>query len=199
MKNQIRPMLTIFGLLLLITGFIYPIVVTGLAQVIFPFQANGSLIKQNDEVVGSRLIGQNFTGMEYFWGRPSATSTFPYNSFDPTTLTGSSGSNLGPLSQLLVDTVKQRVNTLTKADPKNSSLIPVDLVTASASGLDPDISISAVYYQIPRVARARGVSEANIKKVVDQYIESRQLGLLGEPRVNVLLLNLALDGIQLNQ
>jgi K+-transporting ATPase ATPase C chain len=194
MKNQIRPMLMLFVILTIITGVVYPLVVTGLSQLIFPSQANGSLIKQQGTIVGSKLIGQNFTSDKYFWGRPSATSTNPYNAFDAASLTGSSGSNLGPLSQTLIDTVKARVDILQKADPNNKSLIPVDLVTASASGLDPEISVSAAYYQIPRVARARGMSEASIKTLVDQYTESRQLGILGEPRVNVLLLNLALDG-----
>lgn len=196
MKTQIRPLLTIFLLLTLVTGVFYPLVVTGLAQLIFPHQANGSLIEQNGLAIGSELIGQNFAGVEYFWGRPSATSPNSYTAFDPETLTASSGSNLGPLSQTLVDTVQERVNSLQAANPASRLPIPVDLVTASASGLDPDISVSAAYYQIPRVAKARGLSEAVVTALVDQYTESRQFGLLGEPRVNVLLLNIALDGIQ---
>jgi K+-transporting ATPase ATPase C chain len=196
MKTQIRPLLTIFLLLTLVTGVFYPLVVTGLAQLIFPHQANGSLIEQNGLAIGSELIGQNFAGVEYFWGRPSATSPNAYTAFDPETLTASSGSNLGPLSQTLVDTVQERVNSLQAANPASRLPIPVDLVTASASGLDPDISVSAAYYQIPRVAKARGLSEAVVTALVDQYTESRQFGLLGEPRVNVLLLNIALDGIQ---
>lgn len=196
MKTQIRPLLTIFLLLTLVTGVFYPLVVTGLAQLIFPHQANGSLIEQNGLAIGSELIGQNFAGVEYFWGRPSATSPNAYTAFDPETLTASSGSNLGPLSQTLVDTVQERVNALQAANPARRLPIPVDLVTASASGLDPDISVSATYYQVARVAKARGLSEAVVAALVDQYTESRQFGLLGEPRVNVLLLNIALDGIQ---
>jgi potassium-transporting ATPase KdpC subunit len=196
MKNQLRPMLTIFGLLAILTGVIYPLLVTGLSQVLFPSQANGSLIQQNGRWVGSKLIGQDFSSEKYFWGRPSATAGSAYNAFDSQTLTGSSGSNLGPLSQTLVHTVQNRVNTLHGADPANKMLIPVDLVTASASGLDPNISVSAAYYQVSRVARARGLSEANVFALVDQWIENRPLGLLGEPCINVLLLNLALDGIK---
>jgi potassium-transporting ATPase KdpC subunit len=196
MKNFLRPVFILFGLLTLITGVIYPLFVTGLAQVFFPYQANGSLVMQNNKAVGSEWIGQNFTGSDYFWGRPSTTSSSPYTAFDAGTLTGSSGSNLGPLSQTLVDTVGQRVKNLQNADLQNQTLIPVDLVTASASGLDPHISVSAAYYQIPRIARARGLDETIIKNLVDQFIEGPQFGIFGEPRVNVLKLNLALDGIQ---
>jgi K+-transporting ATPase ATPase C chain len=196
MKNQIRPLLSVFALLTLTTGIFYPLLVTGLAQLFFPFQANGSLIKHNDKVLGSELIGQNFSGMQYFWSRPTATEINPYNAFDKTTLTGSSGSNLGPLSQLLFNTVQTRVIYLQRSDPENSSKIPVDLVTASGSGLDPHISLSAVYYQIPRVVKSRGLSELEVTQIVSKLIEYRQFGFLGEPRVNVLLLNLALDGIQ---
>lgn len=181
---------------MLVTGVLYPLLVTGLAQLIFPFQANGSVIEQKDTAVGSELIGQNFTGMEYFWGRPSATSSTPYNAFDQNTLTGSSGSNLGPLSQTLVNNVQERVTKLQEANPESNSLIPIDLVTASGSGLDPDISVSAAYFQIPRVAKARGLTEVAVTKLVDQYTKNRQFGLLGEPRVNVLMLNIALDGIK---
>jgi len=196
MKTQVRPLFTLFALLILITGVLYPLTVTGLAQLVFPTQANGSLIKTNGQVLGSKLIGQDFTGATYFWGRPSATSTNPYNAYDQNTLTGSSGSNLGPLSQTLVDSVQSRVDVLLSADPLKTSLIPVDLVTASASGLDPNISVSSAFYQVPRVAQARGISEAEVIKLVDQYTEKRQFGMLGEPRVNVLMLNLALDGIK---
>jgi K+-transporting ATPase ATPase C chain len=196
MKTQIRPLLVILFALMLVTGVIYPLLVTGLAQLIFPFQANGSVIEQKDTAVGSELIGQNFSGMEYFWGRPSATSATPYNAFDQNTLTGSSGSNLGPLSQTLVNNVQERVSVLQEANPDSNSLIPIDLVTASGSGLDPEISASGAYYLIPRVAKARGISEVAITKLVDQYTKNRQFGLLGEPRVNVLMLNLALDGIK---
>ena len=197
MKTQIRPLLTIFVTFLLVTGLLYPLLVTGLAQMIFPSQANGSLLEQKELTVGSEFIGQNFSGMGYFWGRPSATSPAPYNAFDQNTLRGSSGSNLGPLSQKLVKTVQERVSILKSANPDNNALIPIDLVTASGSGLDPEISVLAAYYQIPRVAKARELSEAEIAKLVDQYTENRQFGLLGEPRVNVLMLNIALDGIKL--
>lgn len=196
MFYQLRTALVIFALLTILTGAFYPVVVTGMVQAFFPSQANGSLIENNGSLLGSQLIGQNFTSLQYFWGRPSATAGSPYNAFDPAALTGSSGSNLGPLSQTLVDTVQQRVDNLHDADPGNTLPIPVDQVTSSASGLDPHISVAAAYYQVPRVARARGMSEVDVIALVDQYTEGRQLGLLGEPRVNVLLLNLALDRIQ---
>lgn len=196
MKTQMRPLFTLFISLMIITGVVYPLTVTGLAQLIFPYQANGSLIKSDDQVLGSELIGQDFSAAGLFWGRPSATSTSPYNSFDQASLTGSSGSNLGPLSQVLVDTVEERVNNLLNADSGNTNLIPIDLVTASGSGLDPNISVSAAYYQVPRVARARGLDEATVITLVDQIVEQRQFGILGEPRVNVLMLNLALEGIK---
>lgn len=193
---QFRPALVLFFLLALLTGVFYPLTVTGIAQAVFPAQANGSLIERGGDLLGSALIGQSFSGPEYFWGRPSATAGHPYNAFDPTALTGSSGSNLGPLSQTLVDIVEQRAEALHAADPGNTMLIPVDLVTTSASGLDPHISVAAAYYQVPRVAQARGRSDAEIRALVDAYIEGRQFGFLGEPRVNVLLLNLALDEIK---
>ena len=196
MKTQLRPLFTVFALLMLITGVMYPLLVTGLAQLVFPAKANGSLIQIKGQVMGSELIGQEFSGARSFWGRPSATSTNPYNAFDQVTLTASSGSNLGPLSQSLLERVQARVKELKIADPLNSSLIPVDLVTASASGLDPNISVAAAYYQIPRIALARNLSEAEVTKLVTQYIEKRQFGVLGEERVNVLKLNLALEGIQ---
>ncbi len=196
MKDQFRPLLTIFVLLTVLTGVIYPLLVTGLSHVFFPSQANGSLIQQGGIVVGSRLIGQNFTTQEYIWGRPSATANSPYNAYDGKTLTGSAGSNLGPLSQAWVDAVQNRLAFLRKADASNTGLIPVDLVTASGSGLDPNISVAAAYYQVPRVARARGLSEEAVAALVDQFIENRQYGLLGEARVNVLMLNLALNSIK---
>jgi K+-transporting ATPase ATPase C chain len=196
MIRQIKPALTLFVLMTLLTGVLYPLVVTGIAQVIFPIQANGNLIENNGELSGSQLIGQYFTDPEYFWGRPSATSGSPYNAFNPVSMTGSSGSNLGPLSQTLVDTVRKRVELLQTADPGNTLPIPVDLVTASASGLDPDISVAAAYYQVPRVARLRGISEAAVRILVDQYTTGRQFGFLGEPRVNVMLLNLALNEVK---
>jgi K+-transporting ATPase ATPase C chain len=196
MLHQLRPALILFALLAILTGFLYPLAVTGIAQLAFPADANGSIIDNNGDLVGSALIGQNFSDPRYFWGRPSATSGSPYTPFDAFTLTGSSGSNLGPLSQELVDIVQQRVHAMQAADPGNTSPIPIDLVTASASGLDPHISVAAAYYQVPRVARIRGMSEAYVIALVDQYTEGRTFGLLGEPRVNVLLLNLALDEIK---
>ncbi len=199
MKSQIRALLSVFGLLTLITGILYPLLVTGLAQLFFPFQANGSLIKNNDRILGSELIGQNFSGVNYFWGRPSAAETYPYNAFDQATLTGSSGSNLGPLSQTLFNTLQIRVENLQNANLGNTSPIPIDLVTASGSGLDPHISLSAAYYQVPRVARSRGISIVKVTQLVDQFTANCQFGFLGEPRVNILMLNLALDGIKLNQ
>jgi K+-transporting ATPase KdpC subunit len=196
MINQFRAAVTIFGLLTVVTGLLYPLAVTGIAQVVFPFQANGSLIEKNTVVMGSRLIGQDFTNPRYFWGRPSATPGSPYTAFDPLALTGSSGSNLGPLSRSLIDSIQARIEIIHAADPNNVQLIPVDLVTASASGLDPDISVATAYYQAPRVARARQISLADVIAIVDQNIIERQLGFLGEPRVNVLLLNIALDAIK---
>jgi K+-transporting ATPase ATPase C chain len=186
----------LFALLSVVTGIIYPIAVTGAAQVLFPAQANGSLIEREGKLLGSVLIGQDFSGPEYFWPRPSATPGHSYNAFDAAELTGSSGTNLGPLSQALVDAAGARVAALRAADPRPAGPIPVDLVTASASGLDPHLSLAAAYYQIPCVAQARGLSEAQVRSLVDQFTTGRLLGVLGEPRVNVLLLNLALDGIQ---
>jgi K+-transporting ATPase KdpC subunit len=197
MKTQLRPLFGIFALLVLITGVFYPLTVTGLAQLFFPYQAHGSLIRVNGQVLGSELIGQDFSGPDFFWGRPSATSIHPYNAFDRISLTGSSGSNLGPLSKELVDNVEERIKVLKFYDPDNTNLIPVDLVTTSASGLDPNISVSAAYYQIPRIARERGLDESTVFSLVDQFTETRQFGILGEPRVNVLILNLALEGIKL--
>lgn len=197
MKTQIRPLLGIFALLVLIIGVFYPLTVTGIAQLFFPYQANGSLIRVNGQVLGSELIGQDFSGPEYFWGRPSATSSHPYNAYDQDSLTGSSGSNLGPLSKELVENVEKQIKVLKSYDPENTNLIPVDLVTTSASGLDPNISISAAYYQVPRIARERGLDESTVFSLVDQFTEARQFGILGEPCVNVLLLNLSLEGIKL--
>jgi len=190
MKSIVRPAVVLLALLTVLTGLLYPLTVTGLAQVFFPAQANGSLIRSNGQVVGSALIGQPFDDPRYFWGRPSATSPFPYNA------AASSGSNLGPSNPALADAVKARIAALRAADPGNTQPIPVDLVTASASGLDPDISVAAALYQVPRVARARGMSVAAVSQLVTRYTEGRQLGFLGEPRVNVLKLNLALDGVE---
>ncbi len=170
-----------------ICGVCYPLAVTAIAQIVFPRQANGSLIPENGTIRGSSLIGQPFSDPKYFWGRLSATSPFPYNA------ASSSGSNYGPLNPSLADAVAKRIQALKEADPSNVSPIPVDLVTSSASGLDPDISIAAALYQAPRVARARGVKPDAVKKLIESNRKGRQLGFLGEPRVNVLDLNLDLD------
>lgn len=196
MKSQIRPILSIFFLLTLLTGVFYPLLVTGISQVFFPKQANGSLIEVNGVNVGSELIGQNFTGMQYFWGRPSATNNNPYNAFDQETLTGSSGSNLGPLSRALFDSMQERIDYINKADPEIAMDIPIELVTNSGSGLDPHVYVASAYLQIPRVARNRGMSEQALTNLVNQYIEKP---LLGEAYVNILMLNLAMDGIKLNK
>jgi K+-transporting ATPase ATPase C chain len=171
----------------LITGLGYPLVMAGLAQLFFPRQANGSLIEHGGQIIGSELIGQSFTGPGYFWGRPSATGPSPYNA------AASSGSNLGPTNPAFAEAVRGRVEALKAADPGNPQPIPVDLVTASGSGLDPHISLAGARYQIPRVARERSLSEDQVHDLVTEYTEGRQLGFLGEPRVNVLMLNLALD------
>ena len=195
MTSQLRPALVSLSLLTLLTGVAYPLLVTGLAQVVFPQQANGSLIVRDGQVVGSSLIGQSFDDPKYFWGRLSATGTVPYNSFNAENLTASSGSNYGPLNPALMEMVQGRIDALKAADPTNTQPIPVDLVTASASGLDPHISPAAALYQLDRVARARGLDPAIVKQLIDQHTQGRDLGLLGEPRVNVLELNLALDGL----
>ncbi len=170
-----------------VTGLAYPLFVTALSQFIFPEQANGSLLKQDGKVQGSELIGQPFSDPKYFWSRLSATSPFEYNAGSST------GSNYGPLNPALFDAVKKRIQDLKKADSLNTQPIPVDLVTASGSGLDPHISVAAALYQLPRVVRNRNMSQENVLVLVHQYTEDRQLGFLGEPRVNVLKLNLALD------
>jgi K+-transporting ATPase ATPase C chain len=184
--SELRPALVLLALLTLLTGVVYPLVVTGVAQVAFPSQANGSLIRQGDQVIGSSLIGQEFENPTYFWGRLSAT-TPAYNAGE------SSGSNLGPLNPALEDEVKSRVEALRAADPGNTALVPVDLATSSGSGLDPHVSPAAAYYQVSRVAKARGLDEARVKALVSSHVEGRGLGILGEPVVNVLLLNLSLD------
>jgi len=188
MKTVLRPALTLLVLLTLITGIAYPLAVTGLAQWLFPRAANGSLIVRDGKAIGSDLIGQPFSDPKYFWSRPSATSPFADNS------ASSGGSNLGPTNPALADAVKRRIAALHAADPTNTAAVPIDLVTASASGLDPQISPAAAQYQLARVARARGRSEADVARLVAAATEGRQFGLLGEPRVNVLRLNLALDG-----
>jgi K+-transporting ATPase ATPase A chain len=188
-RKQLKPALVIFFLLTLLVGIVYPLVITGIAQLAFPLQANGNLIEHNGKIAGSALIGQPFSSPKYFWGRPSATSPVPYNA------ASSSGSNLGPSNPALFDAVKARADALHAADPGNTRPIPVDLVTASGSGLDPDISIAAAYYQVPRVARERNLSEQDVQALVSQYIEARQFWIFGEPHVNVLSLNLALDDL----
>jgi K+-transporting ATPase ATPase C chain len=188
MTAYLRPALMSLILFTLITGVVYPLVVTGIAQVIFPFQANGSLIVKDGKVVGSALIGQPFDEPKYFWGRPSGTSPFGYNSG------ASSGSNLSPTNPALVSAVQGRVEALRAADPGNTAPVPVDLVTASGSGLDPHISPAAALYQVSRVARERKLAPDAVRALVDRNTEGRFWGLVGEPRVNVLALNLALDG-----
>jgi K+-transporting ATPase ATPase C chain len=187
MKTQLRPALTLLALFTILTGVIYPLVITGIAQVAFPNQANGSLVVMDGRAYGSELIGQQFDDPKYFWGRPSAAG------YDAA---ASSGSNYGPTNPALLEAVQERIDALKAADPENTLPIPVDLVTASGSGLDPHISVAAALYQVHRVASARGLDEAEVASLVEKYTEGRQFGFLGEPRVNVLLLNLALDGIQ---
>ena len=186
--THLRPALVLLVVLTVLTGIVYPAVVTGIAQLLFPRQANGSLIVKDGKVVGSELIGQPFDGPKYFWSRPSATSPFAYNA------AASSGSNLSPTNPALIKSVQDRVDALRAADPDNKAPVPVDLVTASASGLDPHISPAAALYQVNRVARARAMQPDAVRALVDRYTEGRQFGFLGEPRVNVLTLNLALDG-----
>lgn len=189
MKEHLRPALTMLALLTVLTGLVYPLAVTGLAQLLFSHQANGSLIVRDGKMVGSKLIGQPFDGPKYFWSRPSATSLFPYNA------AASGGSNLGPTNPVFIEAVKARVGALRAADPGNDAAVPVDLVTASGSGLDPHISPAAAQYQVKRVARARGLDEGTVTALVTQHTEGRQFGFLGERRVNVLKLNLALDAL----
>ncbi len=185
--KQLRPALACLLVLTAITGIVYPLAITAIARAAFPRQANGSIIAANGRAAGSALIGQPFADPRYFWGRPSYTQPFPYNA------AASAGSNLGPTSGLLVEAVKARLAALRSAGPADNGPVPVDLVTASASGLDPHISVAAAYYQAPRVAQARGLSREAVERLIARYTEGRQLGILGEPRVNVLRLNLALD------
>jgi potassium-transporting ATPase KdpC subunit len=188
MKRQVISAALSILVLTLLTGLVYPLAVTGIAALAFPAKASGSLLPEQGHTAGSALIGQTFSDPKYFWGRPSATSPFPYNA------ALSTGSNLGPTNPALVEQVKARVEALRRADPGNTAPVPVDLVTSSASGLDPDISPAAAYYQAHRVAKARGLSEEQVRGLVASHIKGRPWGCLGEPRVNVLELNLALDG-----
>lgn len=188
--QPLRPALVLFAGLTLITGVAYPLLTNGIGQVLFPQQVSGSLITENGKVIGSALIGQSFTEPKYFWGRPSATSPSPYNAG------ASSGSNLGPLNPTLTTAVSERVDALRQLDPSNSAAVPVDLVTASASGLDPDISPAAAYYQAARIARLRQLPLQTVNALIATHTQGRQWGILGEARVNVLLLNIALDKLE---
>lgn len=187
MSSLVRPTVVLLALLTAITGLAYPLAITGAASAAFPAAARGSLVRRGDTVIGATLVGQPFDDPGYFWGRPSATAPFPYNA------AASTGSNLGPSNPALREAVARRVAALRAADPGNTASVPIDLVTASASGLDPHVSPAAAYFQVARVARARGLDEAEVRALVDAHVEGRTLGLLGEPRVNVLGLNLALD------
>jgi K+-transporting ATPase ATPase C chain len=186
----LRPALTLLLLLTVLTGIVYPLVVTAVARLLFPDQAAGSLVHRGGQSIGSALIGQSFTDPRHFWGRPSATTPQPYNG------TASGGSNLGPLNPALTDAIRARIAALRAADPGNSAPVPVDLVTASASGLDPHISVAAAAYQAARVARARGLAIERVQALIAAHAEGRLVGLIGEPRVNVLELNLALDALK---
>ncbi len=187
MLAYLRPAIVLLVMLSAVTGIVYPLVVTGIAQVVFPYQANGSLIVKDGKAVGSALIGQPFDDPKYFWGRPSATAPFGYNA------ASSSASNLSPTNPDLVKAVQGRVEALRAADPGNTAAVPVDLVTSSGSGLDPHISPAAALYQVARVAKARGLAPEVVRGLIEQHTQGRFLGLLGEPGVNVLTLNLALD------
>lgn len=186
--QTLRPALSVFALLTALTGVAYPLLVTGIAQVAFPHAANGSLLSVDGKAVGSALIGQSFSAPKYFWGRPSATSPMPNNGV------ASGGSNLGTNNPVLLDAVRDRVADLRNAGPGNTQPVPVDLITASGSGLDPEISLAAASYQAPRIARARGIGETSLRALIEQQAQRPWLGIVGEPRVNVLQLNLALDG-----
>ena len=188
MISTIRPALVLFGALTIACGVIYPLAVTGVGTAAFPHQASGSLLEVNGKPVGSALIGQQFTAPQYFWGRPSATGPMPYNA------NGSSGSNQGPLNPAFTDAVKSRVDALKAADPANHAPIPVDLVTASGSGLDPEISLAAAHYQAGRIAAQRRITPQQVEGLIAQHASKQYFGIFGEARVNVLALNLALDG-----
>ncbi|NNG25381.1 potassium-transporting ATPase subunit KdpC [Telluria aromaticivorans] len=187
MKSTLRPALVLFGALTLIVGILYPLAVTGIGKLAFADQAAGSLVTRNGQMVGSRLIGQSFTSPGYFWGRPSATGPMPNNA------SGSSGSNQGPLNPALTGAVEGRLAALREADPGNTSPVPVDLVTASASGLDPEISLAAAHYQAGRVAAVRKIARSRVEALISEHTVGQSLGFFGEARVNVLALNLALD------
>jgi potassium-transporting ATPase KdpC subunit len=190
MMRELKPAILLLVILTVVTGLLYPALVTGIAKLVFPHQANGSLIEQDGKAVGSELIGQPFADPKHFWSRASGTSPYPYNG------SASSGTNQGPTNPALTDAVTARMKALKDADPDNKLPLPVDLVTASASGLDPHISPAAAEYQVTRIAKARNIDPAKVRELVTRYTESRQLGFLGEPRVNVLELNLALDALR---
>ncbi len=187
--SYLRPSLAFLGLFTLLTGVLYPLAVTAVAQTLFPYQANGSLMEQEGVIIGSELIGQSFDDPAYFWGRPSLTNPQPYNA------AASAGSNMALSNPALTELVAARITTLKAADPDNGLPIPVDLVTASGSGLDPHISVAAAEYQVARIARIRGLETAVVHQLLAEHTEGRTFGLLGEPRVNVLRLNLALDSL----
>ena len=187
MRSVIRPAIVLLLAMTVVTGIVYPLVVTGISQIVFPHQAAGSLIVKDGKAVGSELIGQNFADPKYFWSRPSASTPQPYNGL------ASTGSNRGPLNPALTDGIKKNIDALRAADPGNKAPVPVDLVTASASGLDPEISVAAANYQAARVARVRGLPAAAVHQLISTHAQARWLGILGEPRINVLQLNLALD------
>jgi K+-transporting ATPase ATPase C chain len=189
MRSVIRPAVVLLLLFTVLTGFVYPLAITGIAQVAFAPAASGSILSRDGKPIGSSLIGQNFSDPKYFWGRPSATTPQPYAG------TASTGSNLGPLNPALIDGIKAHIQSLRAADPDNRAAIPVDLVTASASGLDPEESVAAAYYQAPRVARVRGLELPAVRALIDDHAQNRWLGIFGEPRVNVMTLNLALDDL----
>jgi K+-transporting ATPase ATPase C chain len=190
MNTIIRPAITLFVIMTVLTGIVYPFAVTGIAQLLFPDQAAGSLVMAGGQPVGSRVIGQSFSDPKYFWSRPSATSPQPYNA------TASTGSNQGPLNPALIDAIKTRIEALKAADPTNTLPVPVDLVTASASGLDPEISIAAANYQAARIARVRGLPAEEVQALIGSHARGKLFGLVGEPRINVLELNLSLDALR---
>ncbi|HET6880151.1 MAG TPA: potassium-transporting ATPase subunit KdpC [Pirellulales bacterium] len=197
MFHQLRPAVLMLLVMTLVTGVAYPLLVTAIAQVVFPHQANGSLILDDrGQPLGSELIGQPFDAPEYFWGRLSATSPVPYTAFNKDKLTGSSGSNLGPLNPALIANAGARIKALKEADPDAGDKIPVDLITSSGSGLDPHVSPAAARYQAGRVARSRHLEKSQVEQLIVEHTEGRTLGMLGEPRVNVLKLNLALDKLK---